>query len=239
MSRKKTISNDKIRKSRILKALLISKNYTEKDLRIECILMFCEYLLKEFLKDNAKRTNVLNLKEMEEAKIRNLDFEDDTKDKFDIINEAKIIQEYLKENILTVEKFDTLFKKFVGQNSMPFHVTILEPYRFYFNKLSRLMDGKIKQNQDDSWMPELLAFSLINNLKIEKEFSFSRYCFLNDYDFDKLLEQYNKVNLKLKRYKQNNSEEKKSIFKINTIIDEMEEVAFMLADKIVNLKYIS
>lgn len=233
----------KILKQKRLKSLLVSRNYTEKDLKVEILLMHCESLISSYLNNYEKGLDLNLLAEKQNIpKLNSLDYPSDKINTVSIYEEMKNIHIYLQENVLTIDKLEKIFASCNG-NVVPFQIQILDPYVFYYNKIAECMKQNLEKSQDEGqkkqWIPDLLSLNLILYLMIEKGYDFSKFSFIKHYDFSRIFDIYNKTNLILKKKKQEEDGTSLHISRIDTMITIMEDISHVVVDRLVNIKYVN
>lgn len=148
------------------------------------------------------------------------------------INEnLKFLKEYLEKNVINSQ---TLSHVFANQNKSKFYKQLtsgLKPIRAYYKFLTSILSSKIKKGS--YWLPEILAFSLIQTYKNEYNKSFSPYSAIDTIEVEKILQILNKKNLEFK--KEISKKQNIPLWQVNTAVDDMYDLAEELIRKY--LKY--
>lgn len=233
----------RIQKQKKLKWLLISKGYTEQDLRIEALLCFCERILKSFLYSDIKRNTSLISDTIHSDDLKNISESDKSSHKvdFDMIAELRDIHSVLENNILTSNSLEQIFKSAKENKQYPVHVSMLEPYLFYYNYIMNVFNTEIKKmcphSDNKTWIPELLAINIIHIMQHEKELSFRKFPFIANYDFRHFFEIYNRTNLIIKKHKIIQNDGHLGLKDVSTLITMMEDMSLCLVNSVLRNKY--
>lgn len=151
-----------------------------------------------------------------------------SKEEIELINNSVFsLKKYMDNNIVVS---DTLFYVFKNKHQSPLFNKIthnLEPMKMYYKYLVNIFSSKLKNGA--TWIPELLAFSLLYSYKKEHNKSFALYPEIDNFPLEKLINIYNKNNLELK--KRIAQSEKTSVWKIKTNIDEMYDTSEIMIQK--------
>ncbi len=197
------------------------KTINLKKLKIDTFLLVIHFLLKDYQKiDPDKTADDMTIYASKEEIVF-------------INNSVANLKTYLENNIIIS---DTLFSIFKEQNKSLIFDKLsrnLEPMKIYYKYLINTFSSRLKNGS--TWIPELLAFSLIYNYRKEHNKSFHSYPELEKLPIEKIVNIYNKNNLELKkRISQKNGI---STWKINTNIDEMYDVSEVMVMKYLQYTY--
>lgn len=223
---KKRISNTKsknIHKQKYLTTYLLQKRFTLKDLKCEVILMICDMLIDNYLKseDNGKSEKLVEELTSIEKKL--------------VYTNMKKLQEDIQKNILTIDKIQYIVDNQLKDKNSLLEARLIDSSFYFYNlcasKLKSSIILKTSNEEDLKWIPDLIAILLIQDMK-DKGYSFNKFFFLEEYDFDRLFNVYRNTNILLK--KKNNI----TLFsKEKTIINIMESVSFEIVEELINSKY--
>lgn len=190
-------------------SFLITNNKTLKDLKTEIVLTFALQLFDEYQlikEDNGEIKNTITVKNPKNNDI--------TIDK--AIDEISL---YLRENVIQKERLFKIFRE-ANLNKPNFLLAKqYEPYGVYYEKLGVLLKNYIPNG--GLFMPEYLGLLLIYNCKY---LSYTRFPFIENYNFENLLAIYSEVNINIKK----NLAEKHPntrLWEHRTVFDEMEKIA--------------
>jgi len=190
------------------------QNVNLQKLKLDTLLMIINHLLKEYKKEDIKKTSSLTV--------------DIAPDDLDFLDENICsLHKYLDNNIITT---NTLYYIFSNKNeSVLMHniANSLEPMKVYYKYLTSLFSTKLSSGSN--WIPELFALSLLYSYKKEHGKSLSSYPFLDDFPLEKIIDIYNKNNLELK--KRISQHEKINVWKVKTVLDEMYNSSDFLTKK--------
>ena len=202
-------------------ALEQCKTTNLKKLKIDTFLLVIHFLLKDYQKiDPNKPADPMTVCASKEEIIF-------------INNSVSNLKTYLENNIIISDTLFSIFKK--ENKSLIFDKLSqnLEPMKIYYKYLINTFSSSLKKGS--TWIPELLAFSLIYNYKKEHNKSFLSYSELENIAIEKIVNIYNKNNLELKkRISQKNGI---STWKIKTNIDEMYDVSEVMVKKYLQYTY--
>lgn len=225
MSKKRTpkIKINNIQKQKYLKAYLLQKRYTLKDLKCEVILMICDMLIDNYIKaeDDGKSEKLVEDLTTTEKKL--------------IYTNMKNLQEDIQKNILTIDRIEFIINSQEKDINSLNEAKLIGSCQYFYNvcalKLKSAIFSKTHNEDDVKWIPDLIAILLIQDMK-EKGYSFNKFKFIEEYDFDRLFNLYMKTNILLKQ------KNKISLFsKEKTIINIMESVSYEIVEKLINSKY--
>lgn len=208
-----------------LQLYLLSKGFSIKDLKAEVVLIFCLNLLDEYfnVKDDF---NSLFIKE--ECKVN----EDEKKI---IHNNMLDLKEYLSSKVLTTNRIAQILND-AGSKQNIMKARLVEPQSFFYNIITKKFLSKIKtifKDDEKYFIPEQLIIYLIIDMK-EKSYNFKKFAFVDNYDFTKLFNIYNEINIKLKR---SNGIKLNTPLQEKTIISKMQYLSTYLVEELIKAKY--
>ena len=189
-----------------------------KKMKSDTLLMIVSHLLKEFEEIKANDSN---------------NFSMSTVDAHFLNNQTQNLIKFLNENVMDSS---TLSYVFQNKNNCPIARKLsihLEPMRAYYKYIITIFSSRL--NKGAHWIPELLAYSLIHSYKKEFGKSFSNYSFIDEFPIDEIIQIYFNKNVDLK--KQLAKENNESIWKIQTVIDEMYEISEYMVEKYITYNY--
>lgn len=217
----KILQNDKFK---YFKLLLNQKGYTIKDLKCEVSLMICHMLIENYLTAEKEGNSSMVMEEFQDS------------DKKLIFVMMQELQNSIYNNILTIEKIKiiSMNKNKSQKNLIQYKLT--EPLSHFYNLGINSLKSKILEQNEKGinilWIPELIAITLINDLENEG-YSYKKFTFIDEFDFDRLFRVYNNTNILLKR------KEGKQLISLEnqTIINKMQNVSNHIAASIISSKY--
>lgn len=222
--RKKSLNNvgsKRKEKALLLKTLLLTRNHSIEDLKTEVALIVCHHLFTHYIKREEARQTEDNL----------------------IYKEIKAITNYLEDEVVTVDTLESILITANKNKITSPDVRCLDVYIQFYNSLSIFLRNELdslKTNQIilKEWYP-VMAFTIIEAMKKEKNYSFRKWNLIKEYDTQKVFSKYNEINIKLKRsLKEINKDPNKKFFSIRTPITEMEDIGLKLVEKITTYKYV-
>tara|TARA_B100001063_G_scaffold240444_1_gene265482 strand:- start:2548 stop:3228 length:681 start_codon:yes stop_codon:yes gene_type:complete len=218
----KTKSNN-IQKQKYLKTYLLQKRYTLKDLKCEVILMICDMLIDNYIKAEDDGKNEKLIEELTAT------------EKILIYTNMKNLQEDIQKNILTIDKIQYIIDNQSKDKNSLIEAKLIDSCHYFYNlcatKLKSAIISRTNNENELKWIPDLIAILLIQDMK-EKGYSFNKFKFIEEYDFDRLFSVYMKTNILLKQ------KNKISLFsKEKTIINIMESVSYEIVKELINSKY--
>ena len=174
--------------SNLLK-LIKHKNYSVKNVKEEATLVLVHYLLEQYL--NAIKEKI------DKPLIKQPSKEDEEY----ILNTVRTMHLYLKEKIIYIDLMDSILEISLKEKKYVEQSIILEPIAYFYNILATTYKNnsnllKKNDNGDIYWIPELLAFSIINDLK-DKGYIFNKFRYINELDLIKIMDIYNKISLQI------------------------------------------
>ncbi len=196
-------------------------SFNLKKLKVDTLLLIVHNLLCDYEQIDTK----------EISKKQNLDI-NENEIKY-ISKSVKELKEYLENNIIVS---DTMLYLFKNQNQSQVFTKLaknLEPMRAYYKYLTTIFATKIQAGTH--WIPELLAFSLIYNFKKEHEKSFPNHHFIDNLQIEKVLNIYNKNNIKIKKLI--SESDNINSWKIKTNLDEMYDLSEFMIKKYLEFSY--
>jgi hypothetical protein len=152
-----------------------------------------------------------------------------------IYTTMKDLRKDIQENILTIDKIQNIMT-LQNENMNTLNKARLTDSTYYFyniciNYLEFLITSNSVDKNNKMWIPDLICIYLIQDMK-ENTYSFSKFTFLDKYDFDSLFRIYEKINIDLKKT------HKISIFsKEKTRIDIMANISYEIVSKLITTKY--
>lgn len=205
-------------------SFLLSTNKTLKDIKGEMVLTFVGRLFDEYeqIKDNDTiRRNVITVE---------TPLDNDIKiDK--VVCELSL---YLQENVMRKEK---LFKIF-GEANLNKQSFLLakqhEPLGVYYEKLSTLLKHYIPNG--GLFMPEYLGLLLIHYHNIEAGQPFIKFPYIQEYNFEHILDIYEQVNINIKK-KLVDKHPNSRIWEHRTVFDTMHKVALKIVKEYQSFQY--
>ena len=220
---KKKIST-KLNKQYYLKLYLQQRTQTIKDLKCEVILMFCGMLITEYIKIESTENGEFLIDDYSP-------FED----KKYILNILKELDSHITKNCFTIER---IIEILINQNQNEetlLKANLIEPLYFYYNTCVNAIKSTIlkKNNLNDNiqWMPDLICFTLINDM-LENNYTFNKFKFIKNYDFQNILTIYSDADIIIKK-----REGISFLSKQPTIISEMMNISFEIVNKLINTNY--
>jgi hypothetical protein len=205
-------------------SLLVSTNLTLKDMKLEMLLSFVGYLFDEY-----KRYKDDDFQENPTITITSEPNNDDFIEK--MIEE---LSGYFEENVLSQERLFQIFR----DGRLDYEHLLLakqyEPLGVYYEKLSILLRNGIPDG--GLFMPEYLGLLLLHYYFQKIEYSFGRFSFLSQYDFQYVLEIYNDVNITLKKELVEKNPNTR-IWEHRTVFDRMEKIAQKMVDEYFTFHY--
>jgi len=187
-------------------------------MKLEMLLSFVGYLFDEY-----KRYKDDDCQDNPTITIASKQNDDDAIEK--MIGE---LSAYFKENILSQARLFQIFR----DGSVDYNHFLLakqyEPLGVYYEKLSVLLRNSIADG--GLFMPEYLGLLLLHYYFQKIEYSFGKFPFLHQYNFQYVLEIYNDVNITLKKELVEKNP-KTRIWEHRTVFDEMEKIAQKMVDE--------
>lgn len=216
--------NNNLDKQYYLKVYLQKRNQTLKDLKCEVILMFCGMLINEYIKiENTENSELL---------IDDYYPFDDNKY---ILNILKEMNKNIITNCFTIEKILEVLINQNQDNESLLKANLIEALYFYYNICVNAMKSTIlkknKPNDSIRWMPDLICFTLINDM-LENNYTFNKFSFIKNYDFENILRIYSDANIIIKKQKNISL-----LSKEQTVISEMMNISSEIVTKLINTKY--
>lgn len=207
-----------------LEMYLKSKGYTLKDLKAEATLIFCLNLINEYI--NGELTETSNY---------NSDYNISYEDRVVIFSSMLEIRDYLAKVVLSADKLQEILKcKDTKIDKMK--ARLVEPQSYFYNVIARKFHSKLNSLFDDEnkyYIPEQLVIYTIVDMK-EKGYGFSRFKFVDDYDFSNILEMFTRVNLLLRK---TSNISIRTPIKEQTIISKMQSLSFYITEELIKSKY--
>lgn len=158
---------------------------------------------------------------------KNIKLDMQTSDVEYIQTNLKKLKEYLDNSIVTGETLSYIFQN-QNQSALMKKICInLEPMRAYYKFLTKIFSSKIQKGSH--FIPEILALSLIYNYKKEFGKSLVSYSLVDSFPTEKILDLYNKNNIRLK--KELSQEQNISTWEVRTNLDEMYDISEIMIKK--------
>ncbi|KAB7891341.1 hypothetical protein [Poseidonibacter ostreae] len=233
---KKAVNKLKQEKTLLLKSVLLTRNHSIYDFKTEVSLMLVLNLIQEYIdvEESGKTEQLI------EIKAKNKD--EKRKHELFILEECYKLREYLEANIFTFNQLEKVLADAKSKNHYPINVRCLDVYIDCYNSMANTLKLELEKVKDldknrTLWIPDLIAFSILQGLKREKNYSFAKWEAIRDYDLDRIFEIYNRNNILLKKFQQRNDDSKR-LFSFSTTITKMETVSSILVESISAYKYI-
>lgn len=164
----------------------------------------------------------------------------DQSDEKYILELTKDIHSYLSEEILSAHIIDNIMLSANKNAAWQRKVSLIEPIAYFYDILTRTYLSKtyiLKKDKDGNqfWMPELLAFSIICDLK-EENYNFNKFEYIQNLELSKVMDIYNNLSIKISRASKNEDE---SFFKLqkNSPIKAIQEISLFMVNKLIDTKY--
>jgi hypothetical protein len=213
-------------KNNLLKLLFIKK-CTIKELKVEVIMVIVFDLLNEFLKENKNAKELIKLTKQDE---NDLNY---------IKTVALELVEFIGQLIISSKQMEFILINAQKSKELNQKALLVEPIAYFHSIAVRRYNSSLTQlcKEDKSnkifWMPELLAFNLINDLK-EKGYSYSKFDYVSNYDFERVFKIYigfsKRVNQELNLNAIDNKLNRNLISKMNMLSSD-------IINSLVNSKY--
>lgn len=188
-----------------LSRLLQSKNCTLEELKVETILIMVHNLLQQYL----------NAEDLELSKPL-FNEEENVERKELLLSASKDILEYLEKEIISITRIRELMHNAKLSDKDYLKSTLVEPYSYYYDVLTKQFQKDFKallkeKHGESCWMPDVLAFSLIIDIKEKSRIGWSansnkfngynlnRFKYLDNYDFNEIIEVYNVFSKKINK----------------------------------------
>ena len=214
--------------SNLLKLIKI-KNYSVKNVKEEATLVLVRHLLEQYINAIKEKNDKTLIKKISKE------------DEKYILNTVTSMHLYLKEKIISVNLMDSILEVSLKEKKYMHQSMLLEPIAFFYDILTTTYKNNSNLLKKDTngnlyWIPELLAFSILIDLK-EKGYSFNKFEYINKFDFIKVMDIYNKTSIELAKdmFKELN------ILKSNkkTPIKAIQDISLIMANKLIDSKYIN
>lgn len=207
--------------------LIKYKNYSVKNVKEEALVLV-HHLLEQYI--NAVKEKI----------DKPLISQPSKEDEKYILDTVVKIHSYLKEKIISADLMDSILEISLKEKQYVQQSMILEPIAFFYDILTTSYTNNLNiLKKDDNgnifWIPELLAFSIINDLK-EKGYIFNKFKYINEVDLIKIMNIYNKTSIQIVKEKPISV----SFLKANkdTPIRAIQDMSLIMVDKLIDSKYI-
>lgn len=165
-------------KNNLLKLLFIKK-CTIKELKVEVIMVIVFDLLNEFIKEDKNAKELIKLTKQDETDLNY------------IRTVVLELIEFLKKKITTSKEIELILLNANKSQDLYQKALLVEPLAYFHSVALRTYSSSIEQLCRDKktnklfWMPELLAFNLINDLK-EQNYYYSKFDYIFNYDLENI-----------------------------------------------------
>jgi len=160
-------------------ALLLNYNMTLRDLKSEALLIFVHLLLNEFMSGFSDDKGIACKTQCDEQ----TDF---------IYKKSIELNEYLKDNL--IETYETMKVKMDNalKSDLDFNrAKVIEPLAYYYDVVAKTQTRLVDKNEN--WLPEVIAFTLIELWILEEEKSFNKHKFIREINLTKVMENIHKI----------------------------------------------
>ena len=169
--------------------MLLAHNLTLKDIKAQMLLTLALRFLDDYFLSLDKNENELfGIYEVTPTS------------KDTILEVAATLRTYLEDNILRREILSNIIK---NANESHQHLLLAKQYEIhgvFHDYIANSFTKFIKKGSP--WVPELLAFALINTYKVQNVKPFVKHPFIEEFDFSKVLSIYEDLNIELKKQQQ-------------------------------------
>lgn len=209
-----------------LLTLIKFKNYNVANVKEEALLVIVHNLLGQYISAIEKG--------LDKPLIDNRNFDDEKI----ILNLASDIYKYLDEKIISSDIMDSIFNKSTKDSKYLSQAKLLEPIGYFYDILTRTYMNNshlLEENEEGKqfWIPELLAFSLIIDMK-EYNYNFKKFEYISKLDLHEIMTKYNEISIKLLKENKINSF-------INTQnkspIKAIQSISLIMVKKLISSKY--
>lgn len=149
-----------------------------KDVKTEALLVFIRTTLEDFFKQYNEGKYVL-LGEKEDNEV--------------IFKELNKLYKNLQNHVVNSAYLNTIIHNLGKHNSFKLLAKKEEPLMVYYDALVKAIECKL--HNGSAWIPELVVICLLSEWVIEEEKSTFLYPFLEDVNYLKLLDRYEKIRL--------------------------------------------
>jgi len=176
--------------SNLLK-LIKYKNYTVRNVKEEAALVLVHHLFEQYINEIENKNNKIFIEKLS------------AENKKYIFNATKEIFSYLDKKIISADIMDNILGLSIKEKKYIQQAALLEPIAYFYDILTTSYKNNLKllkkdENGDLYWLPELLAFSIVLDLK-EKGYNFIKFKFIQEFDFGKIMNIYNKISINYTR----------------------------------------
>ncbi len=145
---------------------------------------------------------------------------------------------YLSSKVMSFERIEKIMREANSSPQAFIKARLVEPFGFYYNILANSFSSRLKYCTKDGepqlYVPDLLAIYTILDFKHKTGYTFDKFDYIKNIDFEEMLKIYHKVHAKDKVEKQLTY---RTHIQEQTVVKKMVEISIFMIDKLTTSSY--